>query len=117
MVSPIISILSNDKLTRENYVKWKSNMNGILVCEDLKFVLTEECPPEPARNAGQVVRDTYQKWVAANEKAHCYLLVGMSEVFAAKHEPMALASQMMESLQGSLGSLRSVNAIRPWSQR
>ena len=37
MVSPIISILSNDKLTGENYIKWKSNMNAILVCEDLKF--------------------------------------------------------------------------------
>ena len=103
MVSPIISILSNDKLTGENYVKWKSNMNAILVCEDLKFVMTEERPPEPARNAGQAVRDTYQKWVAANEKARCYLPAGMSEVLAAKHEPMALASQMMESLQGMFG--------------
>ena len=61
MVSPIISILSNDKLTRENYVKWKSNMNAIMFCEYLKFVLTEERPPEPARNVGQAVRDTYQK--------------------------------------------------------
>ena len=52
MVSPIISILLNDKLTWENYVKWKSNMNAILFCEDLKFVLTEERPPEPARNTG-----------------------------------------------------------------
>ena len=92
MVSPISSILSNDKLTGENYVKWKSNMNAILVCEDLKFVLTEERPPELARNAGQAVRDTYQKWVAANEKARCYLLAGMSEVHDAKHKPMALAS-------------------------
>ena len=98
MVPPIISILSNDKLTGENYVKWKSNMNAILVCEDLKFFLTEERPPEPARNAGQAVCDTYQKWVTVNEKACCYLLAGMSEVLTAKHEPMALASQMMESL-------------------
>ena len=44
-----------------------------------------------------------KKWVAANEKARCYLLAGMSEVLAAKHEPMALASQMMESLQGMFG--------------
>ena len=35
MVSPIISILANDKLTGENYVKWKSNMNAILVCVTL----------------------------------------------------------------------------------
>ena len=55
MVSPIISILANDKLTGENYVKWKSNINAILVCEDLKFVLTEDCPPKPARNTGQAV--------------------------------------------------------------
>ena len=61
MVSPIISIIANDKLTRENYVKWKSNMNAILVCEDLKFFLIEDCPPEPARNTGQAVRDTHQK--------------------------------------------------------
>ena len=73
-------------------------MNAILVCEDLKFVLMEERPPEPAVNASKAVHDTYQKWVAANEKARCYLLAGMSEVLAAKHKPMALASQMMESL-------------------
>ena len=47
--------------------------------------------------------DTYQKWVAANEKALCYLLAGMSEVLAAKYEPMALASQMIESLQDMFG--------------
>ena len=92
MVSPIISILSNDKLTGENYVKWKSDMNAILVCEDLKFILTEERPPEPARNAGQAVRDTYQKWVVENEKARCYLLARMSRVLAVKHKPMDLAS-------------------------
>ena len=103
IVSPVISILANDKLTGENYAKWKSNMNAILVCEDLKFVLMEDCPPEPARNAGQAVRDAHQKWVAANEKARCYLLAGMSEVLAAKHEPMATTSLMLESLQGMFG--------------
>src|SRR5215813_7246316 len=95
MVSPIISILSNDELTGENYVKWKSNMNAILVYEDLKFILMEECPPESARNASQTARDAHQKWVKANEKARCYLLAGMFEVFAAKLEPMATAYQML----------------------
>ena len=55
MVSPIISILSNDKLTGENYVKGKSNMNAILVSEDLDFVLTEKCPPKPTKDADQTV--------------------------------------------------------------
>ena len=97
--------LLNDKMTGENYIKWKSNMNAILVCEDLKFILTEERPPELARNAGQAVRDTYQKWAAMNEKARCYLLAEMSEVLAVKHEPMALAPQMMKSLQDMFGQL------------
>ena len=103
MVSPIMQILSNEKLTGDNYVKWKSNMNAVLVCEDLKFVLTEECPPEPVRNASQAIRDARQRWVSVNKKARCYLLAGMSEVLAAKHEPMATAYEMLESLQGMFG--------------
>ena len=59
MVSPIMQILSNEKLTRDNYVKWKSNMNAVLVCEDLKFILMEEYPPEPARNTSQAIRDKF----------------------------------------------------------
>src|SRR5215813_8985828 len=103
MVSPIISILSNDKLIGENYIKWKSNMNAVLVCKDLKFVLTEECPPEPAINTSQAIRDAHQKWVKANEKARCYLLAGMSDVLTVKPEPMATAYQMLQSLQGLFG--------------
>ena len=98
-----MQILSNEKLTGDNYVKQKSNMNAVLVCEDLKFVLAEECPPEPVRNASQAIRDTRQRQVSANEKARCYLLAGMSEVLAAKHEPMATVYEMLESLQGMFG--------------
>src|SRR5215813_7669346 len=100
MVSPIISILSNDKLIGENYVKWKNNINAVLVCEDLKFVLMEEYPPELAKNASQAVHDAHQKWVKANEKARCYLLAETSKVLAVKHEPMAIAYEMLQSLQG-----------------
>ncbi len=56
-------------------------MNIILVYEDIKFVLMEECPPESVRNTDQAVCNACKKWVKANEKARCYLLTGMSEVF------------------------------------
>ena len=45
MSSALLQILANDKLTGDNYTKWKNNINAILVTKDLKFVLTEECPP------------------------------------------------------------------------
>ena len=49
--NPIIALLANEKLTGDNFIKWKSNMNIVLVSEDYKFVLMEECPPQPAANA------------------------------------------------------------------
>ncbi|KAL5568578.1 hypothetical protein UlMin_025153 [Ulmus minor] len=50
MSNPIVAILANEQLIGENFVKWKSNMNIVLLCENYKFVLTEECPPELATN-------------------------------------------------------------------
>ena len=43
----VSSLLANEKLTSENYMKWKSNLNIVLICENHKFVLTEECPEVP----------------------------------------------------------------------
>ena len=104
MASAIISIIKQqEKLTGDNYVKWKSDMNAILVCEDLKFVLMEECPPEPAPNTGRAARNAYNNWIKADEKAHSYLIASMSEVLAAQHEPMATASMIMQSLQNMFG--------------
>ena len=98
MVSPILSILAKDKLTWENYVKWKSNMNAILVSEDLDFVLTEECPPKPTKDADQIVWEAYKKWVKVDKRACWCILAGMSEVLVARHELMATLSLMMKSL-------------------
>ena len=103
MSNPIISILVNEQLSGENFVKWKSNMNIILLCDNYKFVLTEECPPKLARNATRNVREAYDRWIAANNKARCYLLAGMSDVLRAKHENMETAYEIMESLQRMFG--------------
>ena len=59
--NPIITLLVNEKLTGDNFIKWKSNMNILLVSEDYKFVLTEECPPQPAANATRAARESYEK--------------------------------------------------------
>ena len=61
MSSALLSILANDKLTGDNYTKWKNNINAILVTKDLKFVLTEECPPQPVTNTARTIREVYEK--------------------------------------------------------
>ena len=43
MNNPIITILSSEKFIGENFVKWKSNMNIVLICRNYKFILTEKC--------------------------------------------------------------------------
>ena len=83
MSNPILSLLATEKLTSENFVKWKSNMNIALLCDNYKFVLTEECPLEPAANATRTVRDAYDRWINVNNKARCYLLASMSDVLRA----------------------------------
>ena len=77
---PIISILSSEKLNGQNFVKWKSNMNLVLICENYKFFLTEECPPKPTTNATRTVREAYDHWIQANNNAYYYMLAGMSDV-------------------------------------
>ncbi|PON89309.1 hypothetical protein TorRG33x02_148520, partial [Trema orientale] len=101
--NPIIALLANEKLTGDNFIKWKSNMNIVLVSEDYKFVLTEECPPQPAANATRAARESYEKWTHANNKARCYMLAGMTDVLRAKHERMETAYEVMESLQVMFG--------------
>ena len=53
--NPIITLLTNEKLTGDNFIKWKSNMNIVLVSEDYKFVLKKEYPPQLATNATRAV--------------------------------------------------------------
>ncbi|XP_074559221.1 uncharacterized protein LOC141815202 [Curcuma longa] len=104
--APILTLL-NEKLTGENFIKWKSNINIALVCENLKFVLTEECPSEPPSSASRSVREIYDKWVIANNKAKGYMLAGMSDVLRLKHEHVENAYQIMDSLQAMFGQQSS----------
>ena len=68
MFSSLIVLLTNEILTRQNYATWKSNLNMILVIDDLRFVLIEVCPQILARNATQTIRGAYDQWTKANKK-------------------------------------------------
>ena len=103
MNNPIIVILSSEKLNGENFVKWKSNMNIVLICLNYKFVLTEECPLEPTVSAPRTVREAYGHWIQANNKARCYMLATMSNVIRINCDKMKTAYEIMESLQTMFG--------------
>ncbi|TYK27179.1 gag/pol protein [Cucumis melo var. makuwa] len=103
MSSSIIALLKKDQLTGENYATWKSKLNMILVIADLRFVLMEECPPFPTKYASQGVRDAYDCWTKANNKARLHILASMSDILSKKHEIMVTARQIMDSLREIFG--------------
>jgi len=88
MSSSIVALLKNEKLTSENCTTWKSNLNTIMVIDDLRFVLMEECPPIPSHNASQSVRDAYDRWTKANDKARVYILASLSDILNKKYKTM-----------------------------
>ncbi|TYK29682.1 gag/pol protein [Cucumis melo var. makuwa] len=103
MNSSIVQLLASEKLNGDNYVAWKSNLNTILVVDDLRFILTEECSQTPTLNANRASRKAYDRWIKANEKARVYILASMSDVLAKKYESLATAKEIMDSLKGIFG--------------
>ncbi|TYK02410.1 DNA-binding protein HEXBP-like [Cucumis melo var. makuwa] len=63
----------------------------------------KECPPFPTQNASQSIRDTYDRWTKANDKAHLYILASMSNIPSKKHEIMIPTRQIMDSLREMFG--------------
>ena len=94
MTNSIVQLLASEKLNGDNYATWKSNLNTILVIDDLRFVLTEECPPNPSSNANRTVRDAYDKWTKANDKDREYILASLSDVLAKKHDVIDIAKEI-----------------------
>ncbi|KAA0033557.1 gag/pol protein [Cucumis melo var. makuwa] len=103
MNSLIVQLLASEKFNGDNYAAWKSNLNTILVVDDLRFVLNEECPLTPTSNANRASWKVYDRWIKANEKARVYILASMSDVLAEKYESLATAKEIMDSLKGMFG--------------
>ncbi|KAA0067441.1 gag/pol protein [Cucumis melo var. makuwa] len=75
----------------------------ILVIADLHFVLMKKRPPFPTQNASQSIRDAYNRWTKANDKAHLYILASISDILSKKHEIVVTAHQIMDSLNKMFG--------------
>ena len=103
MSNPIIALLSKDVLTGENYQKWKSNLNIVLVNESIRFVLTAPRPPLPHANATQEAKSSFDRWVTSNNKAIAYMLASMSDGLRAKLETKDTAVEILDALQEMFG--------------
>ena len=66
--SSIVKLHASEKLTGDNYATRKSNRNTILVNDDLRIVLTEECPINLGSNANRTVWDAYDKKSKGKDK-------------------------------------------------
>ncbi|KAH0658743.1 hypothetical protein KY285_027288 [Solanum tuberosum] len=84
--NPLITILGQKKPVGSNYVDWRRNLDIVLIAEEYKFVLHEECPLKPNEQSSDKARLAYQKWCKADEMARCYILASMSNVLQHQHQ-------------------------------
>ena len=59
--SPLATILTHNKLTGNNYVEWKHNLDIVLTAEDYIYVLSTPCPPEPPTTVVVAVKREFDK--------------------------------------------------------
>ena len=98
-LSPFSVILKQNQLTGKNYVDWKRNLMIVLTVEKIDFVLEEDWPEQRTETASKDMRDAYDKWVAADKLARCYILASMSNVLQQKHDSLETSYDIMKSLK------------------
>ena len=78
--SPLATILIQNKLTGNNYIEWKRNLDIVLTAEDHIYVLSTPCPPEPPATVAAAVKREFDKWKKSNGMDYCYMLASIAGV-------------------------------------
>ncbi|KAH1097743.1 hypothetical protein J1N35_014664 [Gossypium stocksii] len=94
--TPLISILTENKLNGEKFQEWKRNLLIVLSYDKYKFILNETCPPE----AQPKVRN---RWRDSDSITRCYMLASMSNVLQKQHENFHTAKEIITNLEDLLG--------------
>ena len=58
----------------------------MLMSENLRFILTDLCRLIPTINTQRAVRENYERWMNANNRAISFMLVSMSDTLQSKIE-------------------------------
>ena len=101
--SPLATILTQNKLTGNNFIDWKRNLDIILIMEDQVYVLTTPYPEEPTAGATAAARCEFEKWRKSNGMARCYMLASMAGVLQHQFQSNDSASAIMTSLKEIFG--------------
>ncbi|GMN31848.1 hypothetical protein TIFTF001_050756 [Ficus carica] len=99
MSSPLSVILTQNKLTGENFNDWKMNLLIVLNFKKHSFVLTQPRPPTPAIDAPDRDFVELERWDNSNLSAMCYIRASMSNVLQKQHEEHQTARQIMDNLE------------------
>ena len=87
--NPLASILMSEKLNgSENFFDWYRTLKIILTCERIAYVLDSPLPKSFLDNASEEEREIFKKWKEDEERARCYMLVGMSKELQRQHEKL-----------------------------
>ena len=98
MSSPLAMILTQNKLTGENYVDWKHNLDIVLTAENHKMILTTPYPMDPIEESKKEDKEAYASWKRSDEVARCYILASMINLLQQQHTSMKSASKIMLNL-------------------
>ncbi|KAM6563287.1 hypothetical protein CsatB_023285 [Cannabis sativa] len=74
MNNPMVSLLTDNKLFGANFVKWRENINIAIICENSLFVSTKEALEQPGENATKAIKEKFERWQNANNKARYFML-------------------------------------------
>ena len=96
-------ILTQNKLTGENYVDWKRNLDIVLTAENHKMVLIKPCPIELIEESDKEEKKAYKTWMRSDEIARCYILASMNNVLQQQHSHFETAKSMMNNLADMFG--------------
>ncbi|KAK5819966.1 hypothetical protein PVK06_025004 [Gossypium arboreum] len=95
-LTPLLNILTENKLNKNNYNKWKRNLIIVLSYEELKTVLDNRCP--------QAIQAKAQKqWEEVDEIAYCYMLASMTGTLHEQLETCKTVKAFLDKLQDIFG--------------
>ncbi|XP_030502678.2 uncharacterized protein LOC115717848 [Cannabis sativa] len=98
MNNPIMSVLTDNKLSRANFIKWRENINIALIGENSLFLLTEEPPEQPGENATKAFKEKFKRWQNANNKARYFMLSSMVDTLKTRIANTLTAVEIMNQL-------------------
>ncbi|KAM6556311.1 hypothetical protein CsatB_003330 [Cannabis sativa] len=103
MSNPMLSLLIENKLNGSNFPKWRENIHIALIGESASFVLTEPSPEQPSDNATKAVKEKFERWHNANNKARYFMLSSMVDTLKTRFANTVTAAEIMTQLTELFG--------------